>query len=124
MKDTNKNFLYNLLYQVFIFIIPLITIPYVSRVLGADNIGIYSYTYSLINYFMLASMLGINNYGSREIAKVCNNIEMRSKKFYSIYFLQLIIITVKVKLFNLGITFNNFLNQWISNYITIFQMNN
>lgn len=99
MKDTNKNFLYNLLYQVFIFIIPLITIPYVSRVLGADNIGIYSYTYSLINYFMLASMLGINNYGSREIAKVCNNIEMRSKKFYSIYFLQSICTCIMCILF-------------------------
>lgn len=89
MKNTSKNFLYNLIYQFFIFIIPLITIPYVSRILGVNNIGIYSYTYSIVNYFMLASMLGINNYGSREIAKSSDNYEKKSKIFFSIYFLQL-----------------------------------
>ncbi len=89
MKSTNKNFLYNLIYQIFIFIIPLITIPYISRVLGVDNVGIYSYTYSIVNYFMLASMLGINNYGSREIAKSSYDKEKKSKTFFSIYYLQL-----------------------------------
>ena len=46
MKDTNKNFIYNVIYQVFIFIIPFVTTPYISRVLGVENVGIYSYTYS------------------------------------------------------------------------------
>lgn len=99
MKSTNKNFLYNLVYQIFIFIIPLFTIPYVSRVLGANNIGIYAYTYSIISYFMLAAMLGINNYGSREIAKAGENIKLRSQKFFSIYFLQLICTVIMCILF-------------------------
>lgn len=99
MNSTNKNFLLNLIYQLFIFIIPLITVPYVSRVLGANNIGIYSYTYSIITYFMLGTMLGINNYGSREIAKVSDNIEKKSKKFFSIYYLQLISNLVMIVLF-------------------------
>lgn len=99
MKNTNKNFLYNLIYQLFIFIIPLITIPYVSRILGVNNIGIYSYTYSIINYFMLASMLGINNYGSREIAKRYNDINQKSKTFISIYCLQLFCTTVMCIIF-------------------------
>lgn len=90
LKSTNKNFLYNIIYQVFIFIIPLITTPYVSRILGVNNVGIYSYTYSIVYYFMLASMLGINNYGAREIAKASNNKNKLSKTFFSIYFLQLI----------------------------------
>lgn len=90
MKETNKNFIYNLIYQVFAFIIPLVTTPYVSRVLGAENVGIYSYTYSIVYYFMLAIMLGINNYGAREIAKLQNDKEKRSYKFWSIYGLQLI----------------------------------
>lgn len=90
MKKVNKNFLYNLIYQFFTFIIPLVTVPYISRILGANNIGIYSYTYSIINYFMLASMLGINNYGSKEIAKNSSNILNKSKSFFSIYYLQLI----------------------------------
>ena len=88
MKKQNKNFLYNIIYQLLTFIIPLILTPYISRTLGADNIGIYSYSYSLVYYFMLFTMLGINNYGSREIAK-CKNREERSKTFKSIHGLQL-----------------------------------
>ena len=104
MKSTNKNFLYNVLYQVFVFIIPLISTPYISRVLGVNNVGIYSYTYSIIYYFMLAAMLGINNYGAREIAKVSHDKEKMSKKFFSIYFLQLfcsIIMIIAFILFSL-----------------------
>lgn len=89
MKNTNKNFIYNVIYQIFIFIIPLITTPYISRVLGVDNVGIYSYTYSLVNYFMLCSLIGINNYGARNIAKKSNNKEELSEEFSNIYFLQL-----------------------------------
>ena len=74
-----KNFIYNVLYQILILIIPLITMPYVSRVLGADGVGIYSYTYSISYYFMIIAMLGLNNYGNRTIAKVRNNKEELSK---------------------------------------------
>lgn len=99
MKSTNKNFLYNILYQLFIFVIPLITTPYVSRVLGVNNIGVYSYTYSIINYFMLCSMLGINNYGSREIAKNSKKLEDKSRTFWSIYILQLLCTFIMVIIF-------------------------
>lgn len=91
LKEENKNFLYNVIYQVFIFVVPLITMPYISRILGVENIGIYSYTYSIVYYFMLASLLGINNYGSRRIAKVSNDKEKMSRTFFSIYYLQLIL---------------------------------
>lgn len=93
MKKENKNFLYNCLYQLFVFIIPLVTTPYISRILGVDNIGIYSYTYSIVYYFMLATMLGINNYGSREISKASskNDKKYLSNTFCSIYYLQLFI---------------------------------
>lgn len=90
MKQVNKNFIYNVIYQLFIYIVPLISIPYISRVLGANNIGVYSYTYSIVYYFMLASMLGINNYGSRTIAQCKDNVKERSYNFFSIYYLQLI----------------------------------
>ena len=85
-----KNFIYNLIYQILILIIPLITIPYVSRVLGAEGIGVYSYTYSIVYYFMLVAMLGINNYGNRTIAKIRDNKEELSKNFLGIYIVQLI----------------------------------
>lgn len=90
MKSEYKNFYLNVLYQILTFIFPLITIPYVSRVLGVENIGIYSYTNSVMYMFVLFGMLGINNYGNREIAKVRDNKNKLSEKFSEIYSLQFI----------------------------------
>ncbi|MCI9286561.1 MAG: flippase [Clostridia bacterium] len=90
MSSVRKNFFYNVLYQVLVLILPLVTAPYIARVLGAENIGIYSYTYSVVYYFMLIAMLGINNYGNREIAKVRNNRDELQKTFTSIYTLQIV----------------------------------
>ena len=89
-NGTKKNFIYNLIYQVLILIIPLITAPYLSRVVGAEGVGTYSYTYSIVYYFMLLTLLGINNYGNRTIAKVRDNEDKRSKEFWSMYILQLV----------------------------------
>lgn len=91
-----KNIIYNVIYQVLIFVIPLITMPYVSRVLGADGIGIYSYTYSIAYYFMIIAMLGLNNYGNRTIAKVRDNQEIMSKEFWSIYIFQLLTTSIMI----------------------------
>lgn len=90
-NNPKKNFLYNVIYQILILIIPLITAPYLSRIIGADGVGVYSYTYSIVYYFMLLVLLGVNNYGNRAIAKIKNNDkEKLSKEFWSIYLLQVI----------------------------------
>lgn len=83
-----KNFIYNIVYQLLSFILPLITVPYVSRKLGATNVGIYSYTYSIVYYFVLIAMLGINNYGNRTVAKYRDDKEKLSSAFLSIYLMQ------------------------------------
>lgn len=89
MSNPKKNFIYNLVYQLLILICPLVTTPYLSRVIGAEGIGTYSYVYSIVYYFMLFTLLGVNNYGNRTIAKVRDNKEELSKKFWEIYFMQL-----------------------------------
>lgn len=91
MKQYNKNFLLNVSFQLLTYLFPLLTLPYISRVLGVDNIGIYSFTYSVVNLYMLAAMLGINNYGNREIAKNRDDPEKRAVTFFSIYGLQLLL---------------------------------
>ncbi len=88
--SVKKNFIYNIIYQILIIILPFITVPYVSRTLGVSGVGIYSYTYSIIYYFMLICLLGINNYGNRVIAKNRDNIDDLSKNFWSVYCIQLI----------------------------------
>ncbi len=90
MKDVKKNFIYNLIYQFFVLIFPIVLIPYTSRVLKAESIGIYSYTYSIVGYFLMVSMLGINIYGSRKIAKNKDNKKKLSKNFSEIYIIQII----------------------------------
>lgn len=79
----------NVAYQALTLVFPLITVPWVSRALGADGIGTYSYTYSIAYMFMLAGMLGINNYGNRAIARVRDDEEALSREFSAIYALQI-----------------------------------
>ena len=72
-KSIVKNYLYNLIYQILILILPLVTASYLARVLGAIGNGIYIYTYTMVNYFVLLGSLGISLYGQREIAYAQND---------------------------------------------------
>ncbi len=81
-----KNFIYSSVYQVLVLIIPFITAPYVSRVLGPEGVGIYSYTSSIMTFFTLFAALGTASYGSREIARHRDNAEEASKIFWEIEF--------------------------------------
>jgi len=73
-----KNYFYNAIYQVFLIIVPLITTPYVSRVLLPQGIGQYSFSLSLITYFTIFAALGSNLYGQREISKYQNDKHKQS----------------------------------------------
>lgn len=113
MGETKKNFLYNLAYQILILIIPFITLPYISRILGTEGIGIYSYTYSIAYYFMIGAMLGLNKYGNRAIAKVRDNKKELSKTFKEIYGMQIIVSILMIIFYYVYLLlFNN-------NYLTI-----
>lgn len=72
-------------------ILPLITVPYVSRVLKPEGVGTFAYTYSIVNYFALIGMLGIGVYGNKIVAMTRDNKELLSRNFLSIYSLQLIL---------------------------------
>lgn len=90
MKNTIKtNYIFNTGYQIFALIVPLITTPYISRVLTADGIGIYSYTYSIVSYFVLIAVLGTSKYGVVNIGIFQDDIKKRSIKFWEIYIFRL-----------------------------------
>ena len=57
-KSIKRNYVYNTVYSVLIVFTPLITAPYLSRVLQADGIGIVSFVGSIVAYFSLFSDLG------------------------------------------------------------------
>ncbi|KEZ91203.1 flippase [Lacrimispora celerecrescens] len=122
MGSIKKNFIYNIIYQMLVLILPLITTPYISRVFGAENIGIYSYTYSVAYYFVLIAMLGVNNYGNRSCARVRDEREKLSQTFWSIYFLQLIlsvICTLSYLIYALLIVKNNFIITLLQTFYVI-----
>ena len=91
MANVKKNLVYQSFYRILSLITPLITSPYLSRVLGAGELGRYSYTMSIVSYFNLFAALGTEMYGTREIAKVRakNSKEIISETFWGIYIVQM-----------------------------------
>lgn len=106
-KSVSTNYIYNLIYQIFVIILPIITTPYLSRILGANGIGIYSYTTSIITYFTLIGSLGIAIYGQRELAKYQDNKEKLSKTFFSLFVLRTITLGISCLLFFIIFCFDN-----------------
>ncbi len=86
--SVKKNFIYNIIYQILIMILPLITAPYITRTLGDESLGMFSYTYSVASYFALFAVLGLNNYGSRKIAQIREDNDNLSKCFWEIFSMQ------------------------------------
>ena len=82
--SVKRNIALNTAYQILNMVIPFITAPYVSRVLGAEGIGIFSYTSSILAYFTMFSSLGTTSYGIREISRVRDNRQLLSKLFWEI----------------------------------------
>lgn len=105
MKKLIKNYIYNLLYQILIMIIPLLLLPYLSRTIGAEGTGIYSYTYTIAQYFVLFAMLGMKNYGIRTIAKFQDNKKERSNLFFSLYCMQAITAGISLVFYIIYTTF-------------------
>lgn len=79
-----KNYLYNVAYQILNIILPLVTVPYVSRVLGPEGVGINSYTNSIIQYFILLGGMGTVIYGNRQIAYYRDDKKKVTKTFWEI----------------------------------------
>jgi len=98
-KSIVKNYIYNLIYQMLTIVLPLVTTPYLSRVLGAGPIGIYGYTLSIVTYFILFGSLGIAMYGQREIAYVQDKKEEQSKNFWEIVIFRIITMTIALIVF-------------------------
>lgn len=87
-KSIKKNYIYNLCYQLLLLLTPLITTPYISRVLGADGVGTVSYAESVVSYFSLFATMGITTYGQREISYLQDSKKKRSIIFWNTKILQ------------------------------------
>ena len=91
MSKITKNYIYNLLYQLFVLLVPVITAPYLARVLGANNQGVSSYIISISNVIGSITMLGIFSYGNRQIAYERDDKEKMSQTFWEIMIVRFIL---------------------------------
>ena len=89
-KSLKKNFCMNAILTMSQFIFPLITFPYVSRILLAEGTGKVSFATSIISYFAMFAQLGIPTYGIRACAQVRNDKKKLSKTAQVIFIINII----------------------------------
>ena len=82
--NIKKNFAYTTAFQILSLITPFVTAPYVSRVLGPEGTGIYSFTSANVAYFTMFAALGTVSYGAHTIARQRDDREAYSKSFWEI----------------------------------------
>lgn len=104
--NVRSNYIYNLLYEVLILLVPLVTTPYISRVLGADGIGIYSYTLSIVTYFALVGKLGMSTYGQLQVARHRDEKEKISYLFWEIVILRFLTMSISALVYLLLIVYS------------------
>lgn len=100
-----KNYLYNAGYQILYMLAPLITVPYISRNLGAHASGINSYTNAWVTFFYLMGQMGVTLYGNREIAYHRDDIDARSQTFWSIELLQILTVSSSLLVYLFAVLF-------------------
>lgn len=91
-----SNYIYNLLYQMLLMLLPFVTTPYVSRVLSPGGIGAVNYTSSVVSIAVLAAALGSGLYAQKEIAFAAENLEKRSRVFWCVFWIR---VTASVMVF-------------------------
>ncbi len=119
-KNIKKNYIYNVIYQLFLMIVPLVVTPYVSRVLLPEGVGKYSFSFSIITYFTIFGALGFGFYAQREIAKHQNDKEAQSRVFWEINICRLLPVAVSL-ITNIIICFSGLYKEytdlmWIFNF--------
>ena len=87
-KSIKRNYFYNAIYNILIVLTPLITAPYISRVLKADGVGIVSFAASVIQYFIIFTDFGTGTHGPREISYSRDDLEKRSVVFWETFCLR------------------------------------
>lgn len=96
-----RNYVYNTVLQITNILVPFITVPYLSRVLGPEGVGIVAFSGSIVQYFILFGVLGLTIYGNRSIAYAGASIEERSRVFWELVLLKFITTSIALLTFYL-----------------------
>lgn len=91
MKKFISDVLFNATYQVLLIILPIITMPILSRRLGTEGLGIYSYVFSIAQFLMILISVGMNPLRIRRIAQNKFNKDELNKEFWNLFIMQALI---------------------------------
>lgn len=112
-KKLHVNALLNMLRTVLTILFPLITLPYINRILGIENVGKINFVSSYMSYFILLSGLGIPAYAVREGAKVKDSKEKLSKLVSQLFSLNVLATGIAYLLLFLSIFFIDSLKDYL-----------
>lgn len=99
IKSVKFNFIMNFILTASNFVFPLVTFPYVSRVLGASGNGKIAFIASVASYFSMIASLGIPTYGIRACATVRDDKEKLSKTVHELLIIHSIMTMISLTLF-------------------------
>lgn len=98
-RSIAENLFYNMLYQVLVTVLPIVTTPYIARALGLTATGTHSYVESIVTYFTLFGALGTSMYAVRKIAAVRENEQHLAQATMEIMLLKLILMSITLAIF-------------------------
>lgn len=123
-----KNAFFNVAYKILNVLFSVISVPYVSRILGPEYLGKVTYAQNILSYFMIIATLGISTYGIREIAKVSTDKSMLNIRFSELFIISSVSTLISTLFYSLYIYIfqvencNLFLAVGITLYMNIFNI--
>ena len=102
-RSLSQNLAAQLIYQMSLYLVPFISTPYLSRVLGSDMIGRYSYARSIASYFILAAGFGTATYGQRLIASLQSDEAKQRQAFRDLALLRCVAAAVGCLLYGIAV---------------------
>lgn len=104
-KSIKLNFIMNAILTMSQFIFPLITFPYVSRILLPEGTGKVSFATSVVSYFSMFAQLGIPTYGIRACAKIRDNRQKLTRTVQELFIINIVMSFITYIALVLSITF-------------------
>ncbi|OGI16952.1 MAG: RfbX protein [Candidatus Melainabacteria bacterium RIFOXYA2_FULL_32_9] len=114
-----SNFLYLFILQGANYVLPLLTLPYLIRILGAEKFGLYVFAQAFIGYFLVFTDYGFNLSATREVSINRDNSQKISEIFCSVMTIKILFMTISFTILSIIIfSFDKFRSDWLFYFLT------